>query len=194
MNVLICGDSFASDWQVKYNDYPGWVNLLAKQYTVTNRAQAGCSEYKIYKQLLQEDLNNYDCVIISHTSPYRIPVEKHPVLNNDILHNHADLIYTDIKDKNLPELTGIVDFFENYFHTEHAEFVHKLIIKEQQKYLNFKPTLHLCFYNLDVLETLKDHFCFEHIFKKNSGLINHMSEQGNQQLYRVVNQWINNVS
>lgn len=191
--ILITGDSFAADWSIKYQEYPGWPNLLAQRYNVTNLAQAGCSEYKIYQQLAKENLNNYDCVIISHTSPYRIPVEVHPTLSNDILHKNADLIYSDIKDKNLPELTGIIDFFENYFDTEYAGFVHELIIKKQTEYLGPTPTLHMSYYSFDMLETLQDNLCFESIYSKNKGLINHMSQQGNQQLAEIVNGWIKKV-
>ena len=51
MHLLIIGDSFAADWSVKYADKKGWPNFLAEKYSVTNLAQAGCSEYKIKKQL-----------------------------------------------------------------------------------------------------------------------------------------------
>ena len=47
--ILIAGDSFAADWTVKYKG-EGWVNTLCKDYDVTNVAQAGVSEYKIYNQ------------------------------------------------------------------------------------------------------------------------------------------------
>jgi ribosomal protein S17E len=190
MNILVCGDSFAADWSVKYQNYLSWVSLLSKKYSITNRAQAGCSEYKIYNQIINEDLTKYNCVIVSHTSPYRIPVEHHPILRYDVLHKDADLIYSDIKDKNNPELSGIIDFFENYFHTEYAKFVHQLIIKEQQKYLNKVPTLHLSYYKFELLDTLTDNLCFRNIFEKNKGLINHMSESGNIKLANQIDQWI----
>ena len=50
--LLICGDSFAADWQVKYPQGQGWCNLITQYYHVTNVAQAGCSEYRIYQQFL----------------------------------------------------------------------------------------------------------------------------------------------
>ena len=48
--ILICGDSFAADWSKKY-DGVGWVNMIENEHVVTNIAEAGVSEYKIYKQL-----------------------------------------------------------------------------------------------------------------------------------------------
>jgi hypothetical protein len=29
MKILICGDSFAADWQIKYDNYPGLIGYLA---------------------------------------------------------------------------------------------------------------------------------------------------------------------
>ena len=49
--LLIAGDSFAADWSKKYKNACGWVNTLCEDYDVTNVAQAGASEYKIYNQL-----------------------------------------------------------------------------------------------------------------------------------------------
>jgi len=94
--ILIAGDSFAADWTKKYNGI-GWVNMLNNDYDVKNVAEAGVSEYKIYKQLENEKTDEFDYIIISHTSPYRIPVEKHPIHYGDILHNNCDLIYSDLK-------------------------------------------------------------------------------------------------
>ena len=71
MNILLCGDSFVSDWSVKHKDQSGWCNWLAKEHHVVNLAQAGVGEYKIMKQILSADLNKFDAVIISHGSPNR---------------------------------------------------------------------------------------------------------------------------
>ena len=55
--ILIVGDSFAADWSIKHKECNGWVNMLCDDFFVTNIAQAGVSEYKIYKQLLSQDIN-----------------------------------------------------------------------------------------------------------------------------------------
>jgi hypothetical protein len=97
MKILVIGDSFAADWTVKYKGF-GWTNLLADQFDVTNLAQAGVSEYKIYKQILSiADLSVFDLIIVSHTSPYRVHTRLHPIHTGDLLHNNADLIYSDIE-------------------------------------------------------------------------------------------------
>ena len=68
MKILVAGDSFAAEWPGD----DGWVKLLAHSHEVTNVAQAGCGEYKIFKQIQKANLDEYDCVIVSHTSTSRV--------------------------------------------------------------------------------------------------------------------------
>jgi hypothetical protein len=94
--ILICGDSFAADWSKKYEG-KGWVNMIENDHVITNIAEAGVSEYKIYKQLISFDLTQFDLVIVAHTSPYRVVTRLHPVHYNNSLHKHADLLFGDIE-------------------------------------------------------------------------------------------------
>lgn len=187
MNILICGDSFAADWTVKYSGQ-GWPNMIANDYNVTNLAQAGCSEYKIYKQLTSIDLNQFDKIIISHTSPYRIPIKIHPVHAKDLLHKNSDLIYTDIKEhsKTNTNLSSIIDFFENYFDIESSLFVHNLICEKIDKITKSIPTIHLTNSDWNGLYLFDNMLNFEYLFKSNRGLINHYDEKGNQIIYRAI--------
>lgn len=186
MKILICGDSFAADWTVKYPG-KGWPNLLAEMHQVTNLAQAGCSEYKILKQLESVNVNAYDKIIISHTSPYRIFVEKHPVHFNDPLHKNCDLIYTDLKahlstDK---DLVPIIDYFEKYFDFEHAKFMHTLLCEKVEKHvahLNGR-VLHITNLDWNGLHKFNNMISFEYLFKTNRGLLNHFDEIGNQKIF-----------
>ena len=185
MKILICGDSFAADWTVKYPGQ-GWPNMLAEIHEVTNLAQAGCSEYKILKQLESVDVDVYDKIIISHTSPYRIFVEKHPVHSSDPLHKNCDLIYTDLKEHSSKnkELAPIIDYFEKYFDFEHAKFMHTLLcekIENNLAHLNSR-IIHITNLNWDELYKFKNMISFEHLFKTNRGLLNHFNETGNRQV------------
>ena len=187
MKILICGDSFAADWTVKYSGQ-GWPNMIANDYNVTNLAQAGCSEYKIYKQLKSIDLNQFDKIIISHTSPYRIPIKIHPVHSNDLLHKNSDLIYSDIKDHSQTDnkLLSIVDFFENYFDFESAIFNHTLICKEIELITSSYNTIHVISIDWNNLYLFDNMLNFEYLFKSNRGLINHYDEKGNQLIYKTI--------
>jgi hypothetical protein len=188
MKILICGDSFAADWAVKYHNDLGWPNLLAEDHTIVNLAQAGCSEYKIYQQLISVEFSEFDQIIISHTSPYRIPIKKHPVHASDDLHKNSDLIYSDIKEhsKSNSKLLSIVDFFENYFDTNSAKFTHNLICEKIDKLTSIVPVLHMVHINYDDLYSFQNMLNFEYLFKTNRGLMNHYDNEGNLQIYRCI--------
>ena len=188
MNLLICGDSFAADWTVKYNDI-GWPNMLANDHKITNLAQAGCSEYKIYKQLVSVNLTEYDAIIISHTSSNRIHV-------NDLLHKHSDLIYTDIVEhsKSNKSLKPIVDYFENYFDLEYAIFVHTTICEKIEKHLNQFSGLviHIATLPWDDLYYFNNMLSFEHLFKNHRGFMNHYNLRGNEIAYETIKTILDN--
>ena len=187
--ILICGDSFAADWTVKYEGF-GWPNLLAKTYDVTNVAQAGCSEYKIYKQLMSQDIEDYDVVIISHTSPNRIYVDHHPIHSEDPLHKDCDLIYTDIKEHAVinPELKSIVDFYESYFNEKYAVFVHNMICEKIDHHTrNHQGTvIHISNIDWDDLYQFPDMVVFSKL-RKNHGLMNHYNDRTNFKLFNTIN-------
>ena len=90
------GDSWAADWSSQYDQYQGWPNILAERHSVTNIAQAGVSQYSINQQLYDIDISDYDHIIVSITSPYRLYTPKHPV-HIAGLHANSDLIYTDLE-------------------------------------------------------------------------------------------------
>jgi hypothetical protein len=188
MKILICGDSFAADWSVKYTDYPGWPNLLAQTHDVTNLAQAGVSEYKIWKQLSDTNLSKFDCIILSHTSSFRLPTELHPDHHKDPLHKDCDLIYLDIKHSKNKSLQSVVEYFEKFFSHEYAIFVHKLIIEHELAYLkSFNgKVLHVTNLQQDFDFNKYNFISFEQIFQQHKGLINHFSEQGNQIVFETV--------
>ena len=192
--ILICGDSFAADWTVKYPGW-GWPNKLAESFDVTNLAQAGCGEYKIYQQLLSADLNLFDIILISHTSPNRIYVQTHPVHFNDPLHKHSDLIYTDILEhvKRNKSLTCIVDYYEKYFDLDYAKFVHSMICEKIETiFENYSgQILHITNVPWDGLYQFDDMMNFDWAFRKHHGLMNHYTDRGNQIIHDLILEKIN---
>jgi len=188
MALLICGDSFASDWTVKYNDYKGWVNLLAEQYTVTNLAMAGSSIVRTLQQLESVNIHNYDAIIVFHTSPNRIYVKEHPVHKNDILHSNSDLIHTDIKHHatTRPELQCIVDYIEHYYDLDYAVFVYNLIEEKIDQMLSGYQgkIIHITNISREGLYKFNGKMIsITNLFNKHPGLINHLSEHGNKLLF-----------
>lgn len=186
--LLIVGDSFAADWSLKFNSRHGWPNLLAEKYKVTNVAQAGCSEYKIYKQIKSNISNIYDLIIVAHTSPYRIPVEKHPIHSNNLLHQHSDFIYLDSKSS---DIKCITEYFEKYFWLEHALFVHQCTLEKQLSILKNNNVLHITMHQWDNLVTFEKFINFESVFREHPGLINHLTPEGNKIIFNRIEQVIN---
>jgi hypothetical protein len=189
MKILICGDSFAADWTVKYPGR-GWPNMLSEQHEVVNLAQAGCSEYKILKQLESADLNAYDQIIVSHTSPYRIYVKTHPVHYNDLLHKDCDFLYSDVKEHavNNKKLVPVVNYIENYFDLDYAKDIHRLLCKEIEQLLEFveNRVIHIANIDYKTVYSFKNMIDFSNLFASNRGSMNHFDAEGNQEVFKIL--------
>lgn len=186
MNILILGDSWAADWQSDYDQYLGWPNILAEQHQVTNRAQAGVSQYSIIQQLQSVTPADYDRVILSITSPYRLYTPRHPV-HTEGLHKNSDLIYTDLEyhlrlQPDNKQIQSAIGFFQHHFDTDHAEYVHQLLVTETLKQLN--PDTAIVTSNIsDNHQYVPPEFRYcegSEIYQSYPGKINHMNSEGNQ--------------
>lgn len=184
MKILIAGDSFAADWTKVYFGAAGWPNLMATVHDVDNLAQAGCSEYRIYLQLSSVDLENYDAVIISHTSPYRIFTDYNPLRQQDNFYKHCDLLYADIA--NLAsahqEYASVKTYFEKFFSLEYAEFCYTLIRQQIKNIINKKPCVEIA--HVQVCGHVDIDFS-EH-WARHQGLINHYTDQGNRTVFQKI--------
>jgi hypothetical protein len=184
MKILLVGDSFAANWNDSKFDNQAWWQELSQEHEVHNRAQPGCGEYKILKQICNSDLDQYDFVIVSHTSPYRIHTEQNP-FHCSGSHINSDLIYNDvINSKDSKEKKHIVYFFENVFDLDYAQFIHNLIKKEIAKILESKKSLHISFFENFTNEYINsEEINFYDLWKDNSGPVNHLSPLGNQKVF-----------
>lgn len=180
--LLILGDSFACNWESDSNN-KGWPSLLKDTFTITNLAQAGVSEYKIYKQLQSVDVNQYDFVIISHTSSYRIPIEKHPTYQEGDLHENCDLIFSDIESKRKKNkvLDTAYNFYKDLFWNEYFEFTSNLIYQKIQELT--PDAIHMTFFDEFYDDSVLK---LESIFKSNRGDVNHLNEDGNIKVYNKI--------
>ena len=166
MNILIIGDSFAT----KYNGaYPGWAELLEQKHTVTNLAQAGVGEYKILKQLQSVTASDYDCVIVSHTSPYRIHTLHHP-LHKEGFHKNCDFIYEDVRNR----LPDVEKFFTEYFDLDYAIYIYRCIYDDIT--LKLKESR--------VIDT--EELGIKKLFSKHRGNVQHLTQEGNIIFYKRI--------
>jgi len=144
--LLVVGDSFAAEWP----DRSGWTSVLAKQYSVTNLAQSGCSQYRILQQIQSVSLSDYDCVIAAHTNPYRVPTRKHPVHSQNSFLAKADLLYSDIDYHSArwyarfnPGLIAAKKFFHYHFDWQYQQDVYCLIRREILRIIEAENILYL---------------------------------------------------
>lgn len=179
MRILICGDSFAADWRVAYPDSQGWPTLLERDFDVTNRAQAGACEYRIWQQIKAADQTRFDHVIVSHTNPYRLYVREHPVHRESLLHQNCDLLYSDAVDHGLDTVR---EYFEKYFDLDYARDIQCLVMNEIQRTMRL-PVTHIAHFDVSAPPgfPLLD---FSSSWQSHRGLINHYDQTGNHEVYK----------
>ena len=199
MRLLLCGDSFMSDWTVKYPDAQGWTNMLAQDHVVTNLAQAGAGEYKILQQVRKANLAQHDAIIISHGSPNRIYCTEHPMHANDPLHRYADLIYADVKEQadKIPDADLASRFYERYFDFDYYRDISNLCCHEILNILGQHPHLNQFHIenhqNQHKYDCLPDVLNINYYLKKYPGKICHLSDTGNQLLFEHVSKWLKSI-
>jgi len=188
--IIVFGDSFAADWTVLHS-VVGWPNMLGQEYTVENYAQAGCSEYKIRQQLRSTDVKQHTHAIVAHTSKSRLPVEQHPLHQDNTLLQNCDFLYADIKEHNDPRTRCVVEYYENFYHTNFYEYVYDLIVKDIDHVLQQSgiPVLHITFFDHSLPVA---HLNYHKLFTKHRGNANHLDKHGNQQVFKDVAAWIKN--
>ena len=185
--ILVIGDSFAADWSAVDDSYPGWPSLLGKRYQITNLAQAGCSEYRILQQLKsQPDLDQYRWIIVCHTTPARVYTPRHPIHDDHGLHQHADLIFSDIEyhahkfsnRKNQPLLAAL-DWFIYHYDDQYQSDIYQLIVAEIDRLLAGRSVIVVD--NFHQLDPGRYQHCvrFDDITDITPGGINHCTAEGN---------------
>ena len=185
IKILIAGDSFAAFWPNAVN---GWPNLLSQKYNVTNIAEAGVGEYKIWKQIKNANIDEFDLVIVSHTSPNRVHTIKHPIHKTD-LHKNCDLIYTDIEAHSNwfnPSLAAAKGWFEHHYDQEYQNDIYRLLRESILKNIT-KPYISLN--NLEVSLPFviePNSIDFSKLWKTERGVVNHYTTAGNKTVFNAV--------
>tara|TARA_B100001057_G_C22643557_1_gene869201 strand:- start:444 stop:986 length:543 start_codon:yes stop_codon:yes gene_type:complete len=173
MDILIVGDSFAVDNDNKQS----WQNRLKVNNNVVNKAVGGISEYRIYKQLVDQIDEDWDKIIVVHTSPYRVHTRKHPI------HEHGDLMLNDIehhasklKNKFNKGLQSAKDFFTYHYDEDYFTDVYILIRSEMEE---LAPNgIHLCAWDKDTV--LYD------AYNTNPGSTNWLNNKGHEQVWNYI--------
>jgi hypothetical protein len=182
MNMLICGDSFSVG-----SSKHSWANLLKQNFNVVNLSQAGCSEYRILKQLESVDLKKFDKIVVNHTSPYRIYIKEHPIHKNDTLHHSCDLIYSDVASYADNDIMRIAkEYFENIFDMDYAKDIYKIMLSAIDNLTANNDTMHCSHLEWDYLYLFKKFLNLNDIWTSNKGEFNHYSIEGNKIIYQTI--------
>lgn len=192
VKILLAGDSFAAKWP---NSDSGWPDLLSQSFDVTNIAQAGIGEYKILKQIKNSNLKQFDLVIVSHTSPYRIHTPNHPIKRSG-LHENCDLIYLDLEanlDKKNESLMTAVNWFKYHYDEEYQCDTYDLIRKEINRIIDVP---YLCLDHNPITSERsfeKYKIDFSLYWEENRGNVNHYSNQGNIYVSEIIKEKIKEI-
>ncbi len=190
--IALLGDSFAAEYNA---DTPGWVDILAEQHSVNNVAEAGVGEYKILRQLRDIQSTNpnwkslYECVIVTHTSPFRVHTPKHP-LHKKGLHKNCDLIYSDLKDRFdwfNESLSTAKNWFVHHFDDDYQIGTYKLVREEIKRIIGDVPYLSIDHFGLSAnLATETNKLDFSDFWLLNRGNVNHYTAEGNEVVAKAV--------
>jgi hypothetical protein len=181
MDILIAGDSFGAAWPSKNNNV-GWPDLFSSKFKITNISQAGVGEYKILKQIDSVDQNDYDVMIVNHTSPSRVHTRQHPIHSTG-LHKNCDLLYNDIDRKFSffnRSLQTAKDWFLYHYDDEYQIDIYNLLREEIE---NKIQTPYIAISHMPVTAQYrieKNHLDFSGIWQRHRGDVNHYDKEGNQ--------------
>lgn len=188
--ILIIGDSYAVICASESESSISWSSMIARSYPCDILAQAGCSEFRIKKQLDNVNLNNYSHVIVSHTSSTRIPVDQNPLHQNSLTHKNADFIYNDVIHSDDHRVNSVKEYFEKYLCIDFYDYVWNLMVTDIYDRIakSNRKGLHITFFD-------QSHPCidisFYQLAKKYPGVINHMDAYANKQIFHLIENWIN---
>ena len=166
MKIFVFGDSFAAD-------PVGWARMLKGE--ISNFAENGIGEYKIYKSL--QTFLNFDKAIVCHSSPWRVHTRTHPIHKKNPTRYNNDFMLNDVEyhSKNNKDMQVVNEYLKNYYDPEYQEDTYNLFVNELMK---IKNTIHVTFH--DPEDTKQIGHNFHAIYKEHPGEINHMSEEGNK--------------
>lgn len=180
MKILIVGDSFAvpvhqESWSVK----------LSAIYDTTNLSQAGCTEYHILKQLKSVDINNFDFIIVCHTSPYRLYVPQHPI-HTEGMHKNAGLLPNDVEyHSNRIQnwfnggLHAARSFIKYHYSEQYQTDIYDLIKNKISNIIKKQKKIEMSWWeNSDV--------GLQQLYTEFPGTINHMTAAANQSLLEQI--------
>jgi len=184
MKLAIFGDSFSS--RVPNPNVIGWPIALEQDCSVVNFSCSGSSEFRILKTLKQQDLDQFDQLLICHTSPTRQFVKYNPLHQDSAHHKNCDVIFADIEKGKDNFSVACQMFYKHIFDTEYAIDLHNLICKEIAHLSEKYQTTHITHFDYIGLYQFDNLYNFHKYWRKHPGPVNHYDQTGNDFVYATV--------
>ncbi len=177
MKIVIFGDSFSSD-----RSPDSWIDLLANEHEIVNHSYRGISEFRIYRNLLdnEQDIKTADAVIVFHTNPDRVYVPDQTPLPTRHLSSHptCDMLASDSTGKWSPAEIYYKNFYDQCF----QDTVHDLIVNDIRQ--RCRHTRLLEFSGFD-LGSAQIHSIYR-LREQRPGNINHLDIIGNIDVFALI--------
>lgn len=185
MKILLCGDSFSYDHKIAHS----WPTRLLMLHQVDNLSQCGCSEYKIKLQIQSQSVSDYDAVLIFHTSPYRIYLNRPSRLHINDSHKDADLLFADVEHhRHHNQLAQhAYDYFKHIFDADYYCYMHNLICSDIHQNTKSNNVHHFTAFDYSKLyqfdNTLTDLY---NTWTSHQGDVNHLSPTGHDVFFETI--------
>lgn len=184
MKIGLFGDSFGV---AKHTDeFSSWFSLLSAHYDIINHCECGIGEYKILEQLRNSDLEQFDHIIITHTSAARVYVKHNPIHNTSDYHKNCDIIFADIENRTDQFSVACQQYFKYIFDLDYAIDVHNMICKEIQSLIDGKSVTHITHFDYSGLFEFPNIINFHKFYLENKGPVMHYNQSGNMYIYQVL--------
>jgi hypothetical protein len=184
LKIGLFGDSFGVAKQT--DEFSSWFSLLSAHYDIINHCECGIGEYKILEQLRNSDLEQFDHIIITHTSATRVHVNHNPIHSESQYHKNCDIILADIENRTDQFSVACQQYFKHIFDLDYAIDVHNMICKEIQSLVNGKSVTHITHFDYSKLFEFPNIINFYEFYLENKGPVMHYNQPGNIHIYQVL--------
>jgi hypothetical protein len=190
-NLLIVGDSFSSE---QISDQFGWPVLLKEDFKVTNLSGPGIGEFKILQKLQSVDLNKFDLIIISHTSPNRIHCQYNPLYPDGHVYRNSDVIFADAESKIITTSAAnhLVYYYKYIFDETYYQFIHRCCCREIDQLTQNQKVLHITHFDWDKLYVFPGMINYYNFWLRNRGEYSHYTKEANIILYQQIKEKLRN--
>jgi hypothetical protein len=185
MKILIAGDSFSSS---ALSDSFGWPKLLSDMHEVVNVSRPGIGQYKIMCALESQPLDQFDAVIVSHTSPNRVHCAENLLYPPHHVYRNSDLIFADAEHKRNQSADADLayNYFVKIFDANYYEFIHRSCCEKIDQMTRDCRVVHMTHFEWDNLYQFDNMLNFYQLWNDHKGTYNHYTADANRRILQTI--------